>query len=115
MLELRKRAVEAFNVDFSEKRICGENNLAVDFFFEDEATIVEIALGLHNPLSELERDIFKAIIANDNGYTVRTLLFVSKPGAKARCEQPAAQAIRAWVQTNCDVEIEIYELTNKRE
>ena len=44
----------------SERRLCGDTSFAADFFFQDDATIVEIALGLINPASEFEKDILKA-------------------------------------------------------
>lgn len=44
--ELGDRAIAEFGEDFSEKNICGDNSLAVDFYFPEDGTIVEIALGL---------------------------------------------------------------------
>ena len=41
-----------------------------DFFFPDEAVAVEFAFGLHNPNSEFERDIFKCLLAIDDGCPV---------------------------------------------
>jgi hypothetical protein len=49
MAELRERLRAAVGDDSSEKRICGENNLAVDFFFPDEQAVVEVAFSLRNP------------------------------------------------------------------
>lgn len=58
MVELRLRAKQVFGTDFSEKRICGDTNLAIDFFIPDEGTIIEVALSLRNPNSEFERDVY---------------------------------------------------------
>ena len=55
--ELRALASKEFGGDFSEKNICGENSLAVDFFFPDSGTIVEVALSLKNAGTEYEKDI----------------------------------------------------------
>lgn len=93
MLELRRQAGQAFGMDHSEKKICGANNLCVDFYFAEEATIVEVALGLRNPTSEYERDVLKAIMAKECGNPVNHLLFISKPGAAKRLSQPGAAAI----------------------
>src|SRR5215467_11353295 len=57
---VRQRALSRFGADHSEKKICGPTSYAVDFYFEEEATIVEIALGLPNPSTEFEKDILKA-------------------------------------------------------
>ncbi|MCC6973391.1 MAG: hypothetical protein IT322_05190 [Anaerolineae bacterium] len=62
--EVRQRAKGVFGEDFSERRI-GNTASAVDFYFEDEAAIVEIALGLRLPNSEYEKDIFKALLAQE--------------------------------------------------
>ena len=90
MSELRARAQTDFGMDCSEKRVCGATNLCVDFYFPNEGTIVEVALGLRNPTSEYERDILKALMAIDEGHQVTRLVFVSKPGrgeatSPARC------------------------------
>ncbi|HYX28813.1 MAG TPA: hypothetical protein VE863_09610 [Pyrinomonadaceae bacterium] len=109
--ELRNRALEAFGMDFAEKNICGENNLRVDYHFPDEETIVEVAFGLRNPLSEYERDILKAIISRECGYAVSRLLFISKPGAQKRLSQPGASAINRWAAQQ-GITIEVRELSS---
>src|SRR5229473_545864 len=96
MKELRSRSPLALNADYAEKKVCGENKLCVDYYLPDEETIIEVALGLRNPTSEYERDILKAIMANDSGYSVSHLLFISKPGALKRLAQPGAATIAAW-------------------
>ena len=112
MRELRRRAHREFGSDFSEKKICGENNLCVDFYFPEESTIVEVALSLKNPISEFERDILKAIMAQESGQRVNALLFVSKPGGVKRCAQPGARAIVAWAQRAHGLAVEIQEIKN---
>ena len=111
MKELRDQAAKVFNIDHSEKKICGDNNLCVDFYFPDEATVVEVALGLRNPLSEYERDILKAIMAKESGNVVTDLVFISKPGANKRLSQPSARCIAAWAERNHGIKIHIRELT----
>jgi hypothetical protein len=49
MSELRSRAKQVFGQGYSEKKLCGDNNLAIDFYFPDEATAVEIAGMLGAP------------------------------------------------------------------
>ena len=102
-----------FGLDHAEKKVCGANNLCVDFYFPDEGTIVEIALALRNPTSEYERDIVKALMAKETGHSVSRLLFLSKPGALKRMKQPGAAAIAAWSERLHGVRIEIRELVNR--
>jgi hypothetical protein len=110
MASLRDRAQAALGHDLAEQQICGDNGLCVDFYFQEEETIVEVALGLRNPLSEFERDILKAILSKVEGFPVRRLLFLSKPGATKRCSQPGARAIKDWAESTQGVKIEIQEL-----
>ena len=113
MKELRSRSLLALNADYAEKKVCGENKLCVDYYLPDEETIIEVALGLRNPTSEYERDILKAIMANDSGYSVSHLLFISKPGALKRLAQPGAATIAAWAERNHGIKVEIRELARR--
>jgi hypothetical protein len=106
MMELRTRAEAEFGTDYSERKVCGANNLCVDFYFPDEETIVEVALGLRNPTSEYERDILKALMAKETGHPVSRLVFVSKPGALKRLKQPGAAAIAARAERLHGVRVE---------
>lgn len=67
MGKLRARLAEEVPNARPEQTICGDNSLAVDFYFPAEASIVEIALSLRNPNSEFERDILKALMAKCSG------------------------------------------------
>ena len=111
MKELRSRAALAFGNDFAEGRICGDNKLAPDYYFPEEGAIVEVAMGLRNPSSEFERDILKAIMAQDAGNPVSRLLFLSKPGAVARCSQPGLKAFADWALRDHKITVEVREFT----
>ena len=110
MAELRKRVESQLGIDYSEKQISGEIKSAVDFFLPDEKTIVEIALTLKVPLSEFHKDIFKALLAKDEGVDIEKLVFISKPGAKKRHNEPASKTIMKWLNNNYSIEVEIFEL-----
>ena len=111
MAELRKRAKKVFQENFSEQRICGDNGLAVDFYFPEEETIVEIALSIRNPQSEFEHDLFKSLLAKEQGYKVTHLVFVTKPRASDHHKQPSSQAIISWVEQKHGIDVDIRELT----
>lgn len=110
MNELRERATAEFGEDFSEDRICGENAFAVDYYFPEDATIVEIALGLLKPNTEYEKDVLKAIMAKEFGHAVEKLVFISKPGAQSKCAQPGRVAIKEWLVRHHGIVIEVHEL-----
>jgi hypothetical protein len=43
MEELRTRAKSSLGRDYSEAKLCGDNNLSMDFYFPEEETVVEFA------------------------------------------------------------------------
>jgi hypothetical protein len=110
MQKLQARAIELFGNDYSEKRICGANSFAVDFYFPDDGTIVEVALGIPNPASEFEKDILKAIMAQDCGHEVHRLYFISRPGAVRKCSQPGRSAVKRWAHEKHSLSVEVHEL-----
>jgi hypothetical protein len=110
MADLRNRLIDMFGVDFSEKKICGPNSFAVDFYIPEESTIIEVALGLPNPASEFEKDILKAIMAQETGTPVSRLVFISRAGASKKCDQPGRTAIRTWAKASHRLDIEIHDL-----
>jgi hypothetical protein len=107
---LGEGAREMFGSDFSEKVVCSSAGMRFDFYFPEEAVAVEFAFGLHNPISEFERDIFKCLLAIEDGCPVSKLMFIGKPGAIARLSAPAPRAIIAMVKKRFDLAIEILEL-----
>lgn len=114
MKELARRAQARFGSDSSERRICGETGFRVDFYFEDEKTIVEVALGLPNPLSEFERDILKALVAKESCRGVERLVLISRAGGEAKCKQPGRAAFVHWALKYHDLKIDVYDLPGER-
>jgi hypothetical protein len=113
MQELRDRAIAEYGKDYAEARLCGENSLAVDYYFPDEETIVEIALGLPNPASEFEKDVLKALMAKELNHKVEHLLFISRPGAIKKCGQPGRSAVIEWAAAKHALKVEVQELEGK--
>ena len=110
MRALRDLATDRFGADHSEQKLCGATGFAADFYFRDEATIVEVALGLKNPATEFERDVLKAVMAKELGVPVEQLVFITKPGGVRKCEQPGRLAIRAWAERCHAIRITVLEL-----
>lgn len=106
---LQRRAWAEFGVECWEKKICGPTAYAVDFYLPEEATIVEVALGLPNPSSEFEKDIFKAIIAKDYCPVAR-LVLISRAGGEKKCRQPGRAALREWASMKHQLRIDIFDL-----
>jgi hypothetical protein len=110
MARLCQRALREFGADFSKQAICGDNGFRVDYYFPSDGIIVEIALGLPNPHTEFERDVLKAIMAKEAGHDVERLVFISKPGACRKCDQPGRKAIGDWLERNHSIGIDVLEL-----
>lgn len=108
---LRDRAHAAFGTDHAEQTICGPSGLRVDYYFPDDATIVEVAFLLKNSPSEFEKDILKAIMAQENGEPVRQLVFIAKPGAVKRCNAPDRRSIIEWAARAHGLAVSVFEIT----
>jgi len=113
MRELQERAMSTFGDDYCERRMCGDTSQAVDFYFPEEGTIVEVALGLPTPASEFEKDILKAIMAQESGHLVHRLFFISRSGAVKTCNQPGRVAVKEWARAKHELVIEVHELGGK--
>jgi hypothetical protein len=105
MRDLRSAVEAQIGKDYSERRICGDNKLAVDFFIEQERAVIEVAFGLRNSNSEFERDILKVLMAREAGAEVRRLIFIAKPGGEKRISQASSRAMVAWAARNHQLEI----------
>jgi hypothetical protein len=112
MKEMRSRAKHAFGQDCSERKLCGDNNLAIDFYFPDEATAVEVAGMLGAPNSEYEKDIFKCLLAQDCGTKVSKLVFIARPGAAKVGSSTGRGAIAQFVRKHYGIEVSIEELVD---
>jgi hypothetical protein len=110
MRELQREVASALPGVKAEQRICGKNNFAFDFYLPDQAAVIEVALGLRNSLTEFERDVFKVLLALDEGCSIKRLVFISKPGAVKRHGEPGPAAIISWIKKHHDVTVEIHEM-----
>jgi hypothetical protein len=96
--------------DFSEQKLCGRTALAVDFFFPEEWTIVEVALGLPNDSSEFEKDVLKSLMAIDCGHRVDRLVLISRAGGERKCSEPGRSAVMQWAQKAHGLTVDVYDL-----
>lgn len=112
MSELQDRAKSTFGHNYSEAKLCGDNKLAVDFYFPEEETVVEVAGMLSAPNSEYEKDIFKCLLAQEKGATIHRLVFIAKPGAAKVQNQPGRLAIAQFVLNHFNIQIIVEELVD---
>jgi hypothetical protein len=93
-----------------QKRVIPDAGFTFDYFVEREQTAVEIALSVRNPLSEFEKDAFKAILAQEAGLALRRLVLIGKKGAVARLSAPGPQAIIRWLDQHHAIEVLVEDL-----
>lgn len=110
MRDINRQVEREFGASVVEVALVDSSKQTVDFYFEDEATIVEIEFGLSNPYPCLEKDAFKAIIARDAGKKVEKLVFIGDPGSEKRLAAAAPRTIAGWLAKHRGIAIEVIEL-----
>ncbi len=88
---------------------------SVDFWLEDEYTIMEMEFNILSSPPVLEKEIFKALLAKDAGNDVRHLILIGDPGSVILSQAPAAVAIIDWVERRHQIRAQIWELTDRSE
>ena len=95
---------------YIEQKISYPTDQCVDFYVPEESTIIEVELSLYNVHTNLDRDIFKALLAKDAGYSVSTLLLIGKEPARQRHAQPASRAVIDFVKRHHDLNVVIEDI-----
>ena len=86
---------------------------AVDFWLEDEFTIVEMGFNILSTPPVLEKEIFKALLAKDAGKDVRHLILIGDPGSVILSQTPTAVAMRDWLERRHQIRVQIWELKDE--
>jgi hypothetical protein len=81
-----------------------------DFYIPAERTVIEIALGAHNPSTEYEKDILKCLIARTNGIRVDHLVLLGRPGAKKRLSGPGPSSIARHALMHWNLLVDVLEI-----
>jgi hypothetical protein len=97
LVQINKAAIPGAKLDF-------------DFYVQSEATAIEIALSIRNPVSEYEKDIFKALLAKESGLPLERLILIGKSGSVKTRNMPGSKAIREWVAGKHGITVEIREI-----
>jgi len=85
----------------------------VDFWLEDEFTILEMEFNILSSPPVLEKEIFKALLAKDAGKDVRHLILIGDPGSVMISQTPTAVAMRDWVERRHQIRAQIWELKDE--
>lgn len=89
------------------------NRQSVDFWIEDEQTIVEMEYSMWSSDPLLEKEVFKALLAKDAGKDVRHLILIGDPGSVRRWQTPTPQSVVDWVERHQHIRVQIWELTER--
>ena len=90
-----------------------EDGQPVDFWLEDEQTVMEIEFDILSSPPVLEKEIFKALLAKDAGNNVQYLILIGDPGSVLLSQTPRSKSIIAWVEQHHQIRVQIWELIDK--
>ena len=108
---LKSMVIEELGPGVANQFLSKANRQAVDFWIEDEQTIVEVEYSMWSLDPLLEKEVFKALLAKDAGKDVRHLILIGDPGSVRRWQKPTPQSIIDWVQRHHHIRVQIRELT----
>ena len=86
------------------------NRQSVDFWIEDEQTIVEMEYTMWSSDPLLEKEVFKALLAKDAGRDVQHLILIGDPGSVRRWQAPTPRSVMDWVERKHGIRVQLWEL-----
>jgi hypothetical protein len=108
---LKSMAVEEFGPGVANQFLSMANRQSVDFWIEEEHTIIEVEYSMWSSDPLLEKEVFKALLAKDAGKDVRHLILVGNPGSVRRWRTPTPRSVMDWVQRHHQIHVQIMELS----
>jgi hypothetical protein len=110
---LKFLAIEEMGPEVANQFLSKENRQVVDFWLEDEHTIIAVEFNTFTSFPLLEKEAFKALLAKDAGKDVRHLILIGDPGSVRRHHVPTARSIMAWMERQHQIRVQIWELKEK--
>ena len=107
---LKFLVIEEFGPGVANQFLSRESRLSVDFWVEQEQTIIVLEFSMVSSWPLLEKEAFKALLAKDAGKDVRNLVLIGDPGSVRRHQSPAAQAVIEWLERMYQIRVQIWEL-----
>ena len=107
---LKLLVIEEFGPSVANQFISKANRQSVDFWLEDEQTIIELEYNLLSPHPLLEKQVFKALLAKDDGKNVRHLILIGAPLATRHWQTPTPQSVIAWTLRHHQIHVVVWEL-----
>jgi hypothetical protein len=104
---------QEFGTGLINRFLSKENRQSVDFWLEDEHTIMEIEFNIFSSPPVLEKEVFKALLAKEAGKDVRHLILIGDPGSVLLLQAPTPVSIINWVERRHQIRVQIWELKDK--
>lgn len=115
MNHLKLLVAQEFGSDVVNQFLSVTNPQAVDFWLEDEHTIVEMEFNILSSPPVLEKEVLKALLAKDAGKDVRQLVLIGDPGAALLSHAPTPASIIEWVERRHQICVQIWDLNDMSE
>ena len=112
---LKFLVVQEFGAGVVNQFLSKENRQSVDFWLEDEQTIIEMEFNILSSPPVLEEEVFKALLAKDAGNDVRHLILIGDPGSVLLAQAPTPASIINWAERRHQLRVQIWELKDKNE
>ncbi len=110
---LKFLVIEEFGTGVVNQFLSKENRQSVDFWLEDEQTIMEMEFNILSSPLVLEKEIFKALLAKEAGKNVRHLILISDPGSALLSHAPTPESVINWVERRHQIRVQIWELKER--
>jgi hypothetical protein len=112
---LKFLVTQEFGTDVVNRFLSDANRQTVDFWLEDEQTIVEVEFNILSTPPVLEKEVFKALLAKDAGKDVRQLILIGDPGSALLSRGPTPASIMEWVEHRHQIRVQVWELGDTSE
>jgi hypothetical protein len=110
---LKFLVIEEFGTGVVNQFLSKENRQSVDFWLEDEQTIMEMEFNILSSPLVLEKEIFKALLAKEAGKDVRHLILIGDPGSALLSHAPTPESVINWVERRHQIRVQIWELKER--
>lgn len=111
---LKALVVEELGPGIVNQFLCKSNGPMVDFWIEEEQAIVEVEYSMWSSDPLLEKEVFKALLAQDAGRDVQQLILIGDPGSVRRWQAPTPRSIMNWVERTHGLHVQLWELRETR-
>ena len=112
---LKFQVEQEFGTGVVSQFLSKENRQSVDFWLEDEQTILEVEFNILSSPPVLEKEVFKALLAKDAGKDVRHLILIGDPGSALLSKAPTPASVMNWVERRHQIRVQIWELKDRNE